>query len=78
MNIRKIFIPVAAGFLTSPAAFAAIVDDDGAGPSETFFYSNEYLSTATDETIVAGGLSVIIEAEYAVGDIVTWTVSGFH
>jgi len=76
MNIRKIFIPVAAGFLISPAAFAAIVDDEGTGPSETFFYSDEYLSTATDENIVAGGLSVIIEAEYAVGDIVTWAVTG--
>ncbi len=77
MNIRKIFIPVIAGFLTSPAAFAAILDDDGAGPSTTWYYSDEFLSTAVPaDEVTSGAISVMIEAEYAVGDVVTLAVSG--
>ena len=71
-------LAVAAGVLISPVSMAAIVDDvDTGGPSTTFFYSTEYLSTAVAaDAVDAGDLAVTLGAEYAVGDVVTWTVSG--
>lgn len=75
--VRTSLLAAAAGVLISPAVYAAIVDDDGAGPSDIFFYSDEYLSTAdAADTVDSGSLSVTLEAEYAVNDVVTWSVSG--
>jgi len=75
--VRTSLFAVAAGVLISPVVNAAIVDDDGAGPSEIFFFSNEYLSTAdATDTVFTGSLSATLEAEYAVNDVITWAVSG--
>lgn len=74
---RHTLLAIAAGGLISPAAFAAILDDDGAGPSTTWYYSDEFLSTAVAaDEVTSGAINVIIEAEYAVGDIVTLAVTG--
>jgi len=73
MNIRKIFIPVAAGLLTSPALMAA----DVATPSLSAFVSDEYLSTSpSTEALSHPGVGFTIEAEYAVGDIINLTFTG--
>lgn len=75
--VRTSLLAVAAGVLISPVVNAAIVDDDGAGPSEIFFFSNEYLSTAdATDTVFTGNLAVTLGAEYAVNDVITWAVSG--
>lgn len=76
-TVKTSLLAVAAGVLISPVVNAAIVDDDGAGPSEISFFSDEYLSTAdASDTVDSGVLAVILEAEYAVNDVVTWAVSG--
>jgi len=73
MNIRKIFIPVAAGFLISPALMAADIET----LSDTLPYSNELLSTAAaTDTLIGGDLTVVLGAEYAVGDIITLSFTG--
>lgn len=73
MSIRKILIPVAAGLLISPALMAA--DLDGNSTETTF--STEYLGTAGATDIVTGaGLAVDLQAEYAIGDIITLSFSG--
>jgi hypothetical protein len=73
MNIRKLFIPVVAGLLSSPALMAA----DVATPSLSAYVSDEYLSTAP-ATLALGHFEVgfTIEAEYAVGDIINLTFTG--
>ena len=78
MSMRKILIPVVAGLFFSPALMAAIVDDvDLGGPSTTAFFSDELLQTAVAASAVAAGdLAVTLEAEYAVGDVINWAVSG--
>ena len=73
MNVRRIFIPVVAGFLISPALMAADINT----PSDTRTFSDEYLSTAAATDVVLGGtLAVTLGAEYAVADIVTLSFSG--
>jgi len=75
--VNTSLLAIAAGVLISPVVNAAIVDDDGAGPSDISFFSDEYLSTAdAADTVDSGSLSVTLEAEYAVNDVVTWAVSG--
>jgi hypothetical protein len=66
-------LAVAAGALISPALMAADVE----GPSLSAYVSDEYLSTSPS-TEVFGHFQVgfTIEAEYAVGDIVTLSFSG--
>ena len=73
MNVRKILIPVVAGLFISPAMMAADLDGETTGRT----FSNEYLGTADATDIVAGDvLAVLLEAEYAVSDIITLTFSG--
>jgi len=75
--VNTSLLAIAAGVLISPVVNAAIVDDDGAGPSDISFFSDEYLSTAdAADTVDSGSLSVTLGAEYAVNDVVTWSVSG--
>ena len=74
MDVRKILIPVAAGLLFSPALMAA---DIATGATTVVSASDEFLSTAVAASTVTGGvLSLELEAEYAVGDIITLAFSG--
>ena len=74
MSIRKILVPVAAGLLFSPALMAAIIN---AGATVTRNFADEFLSTAVGaDTVLGDALQVELEAEYAVGDIVTLAFSG--
>ena len=73
MSLRKILIPVAAGLLFSPALMAA--DLDGNSTATTF--STEFLGTAgTGDTVASAALGVVLQAEYAIGDIITLAFSG--
>ena len=73
MSLRKILIPAVAGLMISPALMAANIETSTMPTSE----SDEWLQTADSTDTVAGGeLTVILGAEYAVGDIVTISFSG--
>ena len=73
MSLRKILIPAVAGLMISPALMAADIETSTVPTSE----SDEWLQTADSADTVAGGvLTVILGAEYAVGDIVTISFSG--
>ena len=71
--VRNSMLAAAAGALISPALMAA----DVAGPSGSAFVSDEYLSTApADLAISHPAVGFIIEAEYAVGDIIELAFTG--
>ena len=73
MSLRKILIPAVAGLMISPALMAANIETSTMPTSE----SDEWLQTAdSTDTVVGGELTVILGAEYAVGDIVTISFSG--
>ena len=71
--VRNSMLAAAAGALISPALMAA----DVAGPSASAYVSDEYLSTApADLAISHPFVGFVIEAEYAVGDIIELTFTG--